>query len=45
MATALMALGGHATSRPPCGGAHVCNLAEIGRIKVLRNQRVEIGFA
>ena len=36
----------------PCGGTHVRNLAEIGRIKVLRirsegkrNKRVEIGFA
>jgi len=36
----------------PCGGTHVRNLAEIGRVKVLRirsegkrNKRVEIGFA
>ena len=36
----------------PCGGTHVRNLAEIGRMKVLRlrsegkrNKRVEIGFA
>lgn len=36
----------------PCGGTHVRNIAEIGRVKVLRirsegrkNRRVEIGFA
>jgi misacylated tRNA(Ala) deacylase len=36
----------------PCGGTHVRNIAEIGRVKVLRirsegkrNKRVEIGFA
>lgn len=36
----------------PCGGTHVRNIAEIGRLKVLRirsegkrNKRVEIGFA
>ena len=36
----------------PCGGTHVRNIGEIGRIKVLRirsegrrNKRVEIGFA
>lgn len=35
----------------PCGGTHVANIAEIGRVKVLRirsegrrNRRVEIGF-
>src|SRR5690606_31259618 len=36
----------------PCGGTHVRNIGEIGRVKVLRirnegrrNKRVEIGFA
>jgi misacylated tRNA(Ala) deacylase len=35
----------------PCGGTHVRNIAEIGRVRVLRirsegkrNKRVEIGF-